>query len=188
MAKKQQLETWGVRLVAQAGKSIRRARRKRDLTANQLSDLTADLGLRISPTVIAKLDSGHRGSVLNVDELLVLAAALNIPPMLLLFPGYPEQEVEFLPGRTALGWEVADWFSGRDRIPSGEGEIGPWNVGIELVQAVDSYSDSKDKIRTAEEMPDDAPYKAEMLKDAVRQFQESMARIEELSQQLRKEN
>ncbi len=48
--------------------------------------------------MLAKLDSGHRGSMLTVPELLAVAAAVNMPPALLLFPGYPDGEIEYLPG------------------------------------------------------------------------------------------
>ena len=82
-------------------------------SAKWLSDQTAKLGYRVSPTVIAKLDSGHRGSVLSVAELLVLAAALDIPPGLLAFPRYPYDEVELLPGKTTTPNRRSEWFSGR---------------------------------------------------------------------------
>jgi hypothetical protein len=62
--------------------------------------------------VIAKLDSGHRGDVLSVAELLVLAAALNIPPVVLLYPGPYHREVEVLPGLMVSEFDAAQWISG----------------------------------------------------------------------------
>ena len=106
-------------------------------SAKWLSDETAKLGYRVSPTVIAKLDSGHRGSVLSVAELMVLAAALDIPPGLLLFPGYPTGEVEFLPGRETYASAALDWFSGDGRYrcnvtQKGKQRTAPDNAGTEL--------------------------------------------------------
>ena len=62
--------------------------------------------------MIAKLDSGHRGNVLSVPELLVLAAALDIAPTALLYPGPYEQETELLPDVRWTEIEAAEWFSG----------------------------------------------------------------------------
>jgi hypothetical protein len=59
--------------------------------------------------------------VLNVSELLALSAALNIPPALLLFGGYPDREVEYLPGRVATSKAAVDWFCGAAFIPGAEG-------------------------------------------------------------------
>jgi hypothetical protein len=153
VAKYQPEKPWDVRLVEQAGRVMRRVRRHKGKAANWLSDETDRLGLRVSPQVIAKLDSGHGGSALSVAELLVLSAALEVPPALLLFPGYPDGEVEFLPGRIALSKEAVEWFSGEARLPAATSvdgvrrEASPPNPGTELVYAVRQYSDlSKDLV------------------------------------------
>jgi hypothetical protein len=109
-------------------------------SAKWLSDQTDALGYRVSPTVIAKLDSGHRGSVLSVAELLVLAAALEVPPGLLLFPDYPDGHVELLPGRDAESRYAVKWLSGLippKKLDNGAIEIGPSNPGVDLVEAVE---------------------------------------------------
>lgn len=116
-------------------------------SARWLSDATAERGYRVSPTVIAKLDSGHRGSVLSVPELLVLCAALHIPPGLALFPGYPGGTVEFLPGRTAEAYEALNWFSGEGRLPfdgpmDAATDIATGNDGIEIVRAMRDFVDA----------------------------------------------
>ena len=97
----------------------------------------------MSRTVIAKLDSGHRGDSLSVPELLVLAAALEIPPVLLLFPEFPTGTVELLPDdRQATSFEAAAWFSGEWTLPArrvdrqrGISQESP-NAGTHLVRAV----------------------------------------------------
>ena len=134
MAKTEAGERWAETLVRKVGLAMKKARGNK--SARWLSDETAALGYRVSPTVIAKLDSGHRGSVLSVAELLVLAAALDIPPGLLLFPGYPEGEIEFLPGRTARAHRALDWFAGPGGIPGPDGEphAAPPNAGTELIR------------------------------------------------------
>ncbi|MDN4520720.1 DNA-binding protein [Mycolicibacterium austroafricanum] len=103
-------EQWAKDLVARAGKAMKAARGSK--SAAWLSERTAELGYRISPTVIAKLDSGHRGSVLSVTELVVLAAALNTSPVNLVYPGPYQNAVEILPGRNSGEFNAAQWFSG----------------------------------------------------------------------------
>nr|CRL82849.1 putative DNA-binding protein [Mycolicibacter nonchromogenicus] len=56
--------------------------------------------------MIAKLDSGHRGSVLSVAELIVLAYALDVPPGALLYPDLPDGTVEVLPN-----WRLPSWVA-----------------------------------------------------------------------------
>lgn len=182
-------EPWDQQLVRRVGAAMKRARGAK--SARWLSEETAALGHEISPTILAKLDSGHRGSVLNVIELLVLAAALNMPPVLLLFPGYAEGDIEFLPGHTAPCRQVVDWFSGRGRLPlrpGDENEVGPWNLGIELVQAVERYSEAVRNMLAAQAMSEDAPIRAEILRDMEQQLVELAARINELRRELEEEN
>jgi hypothetical protein len=101
---------WSHDLVRRIGATMKAARGSR--SANWLSERTAELGYRVSPTVIAKLDSGHRGDVLSVAELLVLAAALDIAPTALLYGGPYEQETELLPVVKTTQLAAAQWFSG----------------------------------------------------------------------------
>jgi hypothetical protein len=124
-------ELWSAELVRRIGAAMKAARGSR--SAQWLSERTAKLGYKVSPTVIAKLDSGHRGSVLSVAELLVLAAALDIAPTALMYPaltkisdgdkdvfvpGAYEQETELLPGVNWTEIEAAEWFSGNLDSPN----------------------------------------------------------------------
>jgi hypothetical protein len=141
VAGKQQVKAqkpWDQGLIIKIGKTMRRVRGS--ISARELSDKTADLGHRISPETIARLDTGHRGSALSVPELLVLAAALNMPPALLIFDGYPEDSVEYLPGRESTSHEAVSWLSGDGRLPATGRKVSPTNVGVELVAAAREYS------------------------------------------------
>ncbi|WP_198040607.1 hypothetical protein [Rhodococcus sp. 2G] len=104
-------DDWAQELVQRVGAAARELRGKR--SAKWLADRTAELGYPISAQVIAKLDSGHRGTHLQVAELLILARALNTAPAMLLFPGIPGEKVELFPGvqiesRLALEWLAGD--------------------------------------------------------------------------------
>lgn len=105
-------KAWARALVERVGKTVKEARKGR--SAAWLSDRTAELGYRISPTVIAKLDSGHRGDVLSVAEWLILSAALDVTPMSLLFPDIPDGPVDMLPGVQQTSFTAAVWVAGDD--------------------------------------------------------------------------
>jgi hypothetical protein len=111
MAKNIQVgKPWDQRIVRDVGEAMKRARAGK--SARVVSETTAELGHEVSPTILAKLDSGHRGSVLTVPELLVLAAALKVPPVSLLFGGHPDEIVEVLPGQKMTSVEALAWFIG----------------------------------------------------------------------------
>jgi transcriptional regulator with XRE-family HTH domain len=78
-----------------------------------LSDETAKAGHRISRTTISELESGKRKSV-TTAELCVLAWALKVPPIRLLFPDLPDGPVEVLPGKELSSFDAVRWFSGEE--------------------------------------------------------------------------
>ncbi|MDN3057426.1 helix-turn-helix transcriptional regulator [Streptomyces sp. SRF1] len=80
---------------------MRRHRRDRGMSAQQLADRCAELGLDSLPrTVISNLENGRRGNI-TVAEVLVLAEALGVPAAALIFPVGYETDVEHLPGKTS---------------------------------------------------------------------------------------
>jgi transcriptional regulator with XRE-family HTH domain len=68
------------------------------------------MGFLIPRTTIANIESGRRESV-SVQEIAVLAAALDIPPTLLVFDPASD-DVELLPGRSESGIMASEWWSG----------------------------------------------------------------------------
>jgi transcriptional regulator with XRE-family HTH domain len=94
---------------------VRRHRRARGMSAQNLADRCAELGITSLPrSVIANLENGRRGNV-TFAEVLVLAAALNVAPAVLAFPVGHAETVEYLPGETAPPLDALDWFNGAGR-------------------------------------------------------------------------
>ncbi len=119
---------WSVRVAKSIGQRVAHYRNRADLTGVMLSARCADLGLPLDRNVIAKLENGHRNSV-TVDEVCVLAAALGIPPLLLLFGAGTEEAAEVLPGKYAPAFRAALWFSGEGPLPEpGQGPDQGWVV------------------------------------------------------------
>src|ERR1700757_3524960 len=104
-------------------------------SAQWLADETERLGYPISRAAIANYESGRKKG-LDVAELLVLAAALRIPPLTLLFPQLPDGPVEVLPGVQTTSWDAAAWFSGEASSPDPNHDRWPTSREFELIRAV----------------------------------------------------
>lgn len=86
------------------------------VSTRELAERCAALGYPIARSTIAGIENGDRKAV-SLPELAVLARALGVPPVRLLFdlrvgdvPG------EVLPGVEALPVEGLEWFAGRARL------------------------------------------------------------------------
>lgn len=110
-------ETWPRRLNEIIGREVQRYRKRRPFTAEQLSDRCAELGLPISRSKIANLENGRaRQEGISVAELMVIGAALDVPPVLLMFPVRSQDEIEMLPGNPATPWVAYQWFAGDEAL------------------------------------------------------------------------
>jgi transcriptional regulator with XRE-family HTH domain len=107
---------WPDRFVRTVAGEVRRYRKQARMSAQQLSDRCEALGLPIKRSVLANLESGRRTTI-SVPELLILAEALGVVPMLLLFPLGREETVEVLPGRQVDPWDAVRWFDGVSADP-----------------------------------------------------------------------
>jgi len=111
------MQTWPGRLAASVGERVKHYRmsRKPRMTAQDLADLTLALGHPLTRATIAGMEAGKRGTV-TVADVLVLAEALDIPPVLLVFPVGLKQSVEVTPGVEMDTPAAVDWWSGIETI------------------------------------------------------------------------
>ena len=134
---------WELDLAGRIGHAVTRRRKQLLLTAVGLSERTEKLGYPITRVTISKIENNARAGKVDVAELLVLAAALEIPPVLLIFPGFPDAREQVLPGLMCASDAGARWASGTDGLPGAidnEGDRGLYatsnlNAGIGLVEA-----------------------------------------------------
>lgn len=115
MATNSESGEWAEDLVKRVGAAAKQLRGKR--SARWLSERTAELGYPLSPQVIARLDSGKRNGHLELAELLVLAEALDVPAVQLIYPNIPEGDCEFLPGQHSIAWQALRRFTGETAVP-----------------------------------------------------------------------
>jgi transcriptional regulator with XRE-family HTH domain len=104
-------QSWAVREAAEIGRRIAQRRAALRMSAQQLAERCAELGMpEITRPVLVKLEHGRREAV-STAELAVLAAALDTAPVLLLYPVGHAGLTEYLPGKTAAPWDAARWWA-----------------------------------------------------------------------------
>ncbi|MCK0516661.1 XRE family transcriptional regulator [Williamsia sp. DF01-3] len=137
-------QQWSEEIVERVGREVRRLRGKdhAKMSAAGLADRTAALGHPISRSVIADLEIGRKKS-LDVAELLVLAQALQVAPVQLVYPDLPKGDVEVLPGRFVESHEALQWFSGVSALfsPLQESTDSERSVQIEVREVFASQRD-----------------------------------------------
>lgn len=112
-------ENWAVEQAQRIATEMQRQRKLNKLSVAKLSDLTSDLGHRVSQSILTDLENHRRGSRLDVSELVVIAMALGVPPIELLYPGMPDDMVEVVPGVNQSAGESAAWFAGEEMPKEG---------------------------------------------------------------------
>lgn len=106
---------WADDVAAAVAKEIARLRKSKTpkWSIQRLASETEKLGYPIGQSVLSNFEYGRRGSRLDVVELLVIAAALDVPPAHLLWPNYPDGLVEYLPNFLATAEDAGLIFTGR---------------------------------------------------------------------------
>lgn len=92
-------------------RAIKDARGNR--SAQVIADETARLGLPLTRDTLANIENGRKKSV-DVPELIVLAKALGVPPLSLIYPDLVDVPVQVLPGVERTSGEAALSFCGYD--------------------------------------------------------------------------
>jgi transcriptional regulator with XRE-family HTH domain len=132
------VDAWSGRVTQDIGKQLKHWRRELDMTAQELSDATEVLGQRVPRSVITNIENDRRDYV-SVAELLLLAGALSVPPILLIAPIGREHEVEPLPDVSLSPWRTRGWFMGA-LAPRYEGfDLEAWNETSIAIKLYDKH-------------------------------------------------
>lgn len=134
-------ETWVGEVAALLAAQVKHYRKQRGMTAAQLSEACAALGADVPTSVINNLETGRRASF-DVAELLVVAKALDVAPLLLLFPVGRQETVRVLPDRVLPVWEAAAWFTDETPLTHAPAPGTPRAV-------IDSFRQHADAVTTA---------------------------------------
>ncbi|MEU3963611.1 transcriptional regulator [Streptomyces buecherae] len=103
---------WEDHVMATVAGEVRRRRKELRWSAQDLADKCEEIGYPIPRNVIANMESGRR-AVLPLVEIMVLAKALRMSPISLIYPvGYVD-EVRQLPYEYPRStWDALQWFVG----------------------------------------------------------------------------
>jgi transcriptional regulator with XRE-family HTH domain len=135
---------------------VRQYRTDRGWSARVLAEKCQEAGLKWERDVVANLESGRRTSV-TLDELLILALVLNVPPILLVTPLGAKDEQQVAPDVWAKPWDVYRWFLGEIADPRGDEFATPevksnWSEAREPIRLYQKIYDRIDHLRS---MPPD---------------------------------
>lgn len=183
---------WVRRWTASVAETLKTARGR--MSAQQLSERCAELGYPIPRSTITNLEIGRKESI-SIQEVAILAKALGIPPLALLFPIGHDQTFEVLPDTVIPTWLAAQWFSGEAPFSTpldgggwgaGPGAMPAWKNGSpqifrKLYRGYDDWIDARRVLREAREARADAVSEKDREKAAAAvAYQEAVVRgIEE---------
>jgi transcriptional regulator with XRE-family HTH domain len=102
--------SWPEEWTRRIGRTLAALRAERGVSGRELSERCGTLGHPMPRNVIANLESGRKTSV-PVHELAVLAMALGVPPVRLLYD-LAGEDVEVLPDMTVSPWSALQWLTG----------------------------------------------------------------------------
>ncbi|MBF6393328.1 helix-turn-helix transcriptional regulator [Nocardia farcinica] len=101
-------EEWRAETMDRIGRAVADARRRAGMSQQELAERIGS-----SRNAIQNLEARKgRTSSINVLDLIELAAALNVPPVSLLYPDLPDGDVEVYPGTRTSSINALTWFSG----------------------------------------------------------------------------
>lgn len=110
----QQAKAWQKQNAARIGLGIAQLREASGLSAVQLSNRCGELGFPISRVAISKIENGSREGKLDLAEIVILARALSVPPIRLIYPGMPDERVTPAPNEPEIrSAAAAEWFWGQ---------------------------------------------------------------------------
>lgn len=101
-------DEWARAVVRTVADAVRWHRKRRKMSAQQLANECERLGYPVRRSVLANLENNFRESV-SIPEWLILSGALQVPPMLMLFPIGRAEEIEPLPDVQMSPWEAVKW-------------------------------------------------------------------------------
>jgi transcriptional regulator with XRE-family HTH domain len=103
---------------------VRTFRTEQKLRQEDVAERTRQLGHPVSRLALVKIEAGGtRAASASLADVLVLAAALNVPPVLLFVPLGVDEAVELAPGLIVHPHRALDWVAGDDE---GLQDVVPW--------------------------------------------------------------
>jgi transcriptional regulator with XRE-family HTH domain len=134
MSNNTKVTAWEMELSKRVGVAVNAARTARGLSARQLADRTKELGYPIARATISTIENNLEGKRITVAAVMVLALALGVAPVQLLYPELPDGPVRLWPNAPTEHASItaALWFSGETsaaELPGTSGLLPPQDLG-----------------------------------------------------------
>ncbi len=100
---------------------IRQVRKQHGWSLRELSNRLEELGVHMDPPTLVRIEVGQRRVL--VDQMVALAAALDVSPSYLLHPPEDVPEIELAPGLIADRDEYAAWLRGLTPLPPQDSQV-----------------------------------------------------------------
>jgi transcriptional regulator with XRE-family HTH domain len=127
------------------GQRMQTERKRRGITAQGLADVTERLGYPVTRNTIASLENGRK-ELLSIQELVVIARALEIAPIALMYPVDTNDDVRVpadppveVPAFRAARWFSGEYFTAPDVSQATEHQYG-WGDYDENTQQYEGYT------------------------------------------------
>lgn len=132
-------------MIARIGASVKRLRQGR-YSAEALAAKVEELGYQpYSRAALANLEYGRK-KTLDLGELIVLAEALNVPAVQLIYPNVPEGDCEFLPGQHSIAWQALRRFTGETAVPGQPAMADEREYHLSLMRELDTIPNKIEQI------------------------------------------
>lgn len=178
----EEAKSWQLEQAGRVGTAVARRRARLGMTAVDLAERTRELGYPITRVAISKIENNARAGKIDISEITVLAAALGVPPILLMYPDLPSGVVRALPAIEEVeSYKALRWFIGDSSL----GEPHTPEDGRQLVERIREYAPVRRDwaIATVRSLGQAAgSQEATALKDV----QQLLNQLEEAIQELRK--
>lgn len=106
-------QKWETAALLQVGAAVRAARARTGLSQRALAEAAG-----VDRGQIANIESVNKDGTPRLSDLprlailIRLAVALHVPPVMLLYPGFPDGDVQVTPGLVCTADEAVQWFAG----------------------------------------------------------------------------
>lgn len=107
---------WPADVAKVVGRRVAMYRTRRKMTAQDVSNALAKVGVTLKRPVISNLENGYRGTV-SIAEVIALGHVLNVPPIALIFPLGEDPDYTLLPGMPSSTEYAEMWFTGATNYP-----------------------------------------------------------------------
>lgn len=109
------------------GQRVKEIRERKGWFQQDLADRLGAAGYPMNRVTVAKVEAGKRG--VTVDDLLALAAVLNVSPVRLMLPDAAgEEPVSITPAVSVPAWAAWAWAEGQGPLPTLSDDDGLYTV------------------------------------------------------------